>query len=174
MLRPFIVLPLTLLLSVSPILPSIATYICCCEGAPGDFNLHLQEDGQHDHDHGADNVSSEVSLRSDDDGEHHHSSHHEHDGDQVPAIGLASSDYPNSSVPSSCSCEQADPPNMEILATAYVGKVGRKSTTITSSHAASAIRMVQDRPYHRAYAADAKDLLPSVTHIFLLNRALLI
>ena len=174
MARLFIALPLALLLSVSPILYSFAEYVCCCDGAPGNSHLHLQEDTHHDHDHGTGPAPTGASHHSDDDGERRHGSHHEHGADQPSGIIVATSAHPGASAPNSCSCEQADVSTMQTVAASQLGKTSRKSTKMTSGHLVSAIKMAEDRLYLRTHAVDAVDVSSPVSHLFLLNRALLI
>lgn len=175
MARLFIVLPLVLVLGVSPILPSFLEYICCCNDTPKSSHYHAEEDGHHDHDHGADPVPTQASHHSDDAGEHAHGSHHEH-GSEQPASGfnIAASASASAPEPNSCSCDQADGPAALTLALSQVSKTSRKSTKTASGHQVLAIRIAEDRTYTGIYALHARKVTPSAPDRFLLNRALLL
>ena len=129
MARHFIVLPLALLLSVSPVLPSFAAYICYCEGGPGGFHLHYQVD-----DHGAYPDSTKASHHSAEDGENRQGCHSERGTNQSSGISLATSVHSGGAAPNSCSCDQTDIHTLQTLAATEAGKTSRKSIKKTSSY----------------------------------------
>lgn len=176
MARRVIIVPLVLLLNVSPILlnvspilPLFAEFICCCDGPP-----HHQEDARHDHDHTARPAPTEPSYHSDNDGEDRHGSHHGHGVDDTSGTNLPASAELSSFAPNSCSCDQADLPKPQALAISQLSKKSRKSNEMASGHLVSALRVAEDRPYRGAYTIGAGNVSVSVSHLFLLNRTLLI
>lgn len=174
MTRLIIVVPLALLLSVSPILPSMAAYICCCDDAPGSFHLHHQEHAHRGHDHSAAPAPIEASQHSDDDGEHHRGSHHEHDADQSPGLDVAPSAHASVPAPGSCSCSEADLPTPESVAVLSVAETSCKSTKLASGHVALAIKVTLDHLYLDGKVDAISDVSPPAPHLFLVNSSFLI
>ena len=163
-----LIVPLALLLSVSPVLSSSATSICCCGGVPGSFHFHHQGHVHHDDGHSDGHADIEHSHHSDDGSERHH------DSDQASGIDVATSAHAGGLAQSSRTCSEVDLPTPQSVAVLTVGNSSRKSVKVSSRHIDAVIDVSQDQFCLGDVAIRTRDLSPPVAVVYLVNRSLLI
>lgn len=176
MLKTRIALPLTLLLSVSPVLSAVLPLICCCDdGTPG-FHLRYEEHASSGHNHGDDHAHPQVSHYSDDKAENHHDAHQDHnsDADDKNGVDLAARAGSIGLLSAPCTCSAADHPTGKAVSIAKAGITKRATCKPAFGHLDSVVEVALEGLYLDNLTISAGDLSPPGPHVFLVNRTLLI